>query len=432
MGTPFQDVNLGAAPNDDTGDTIRGGGTKINANFQVIEDVLAIDDVNDRIGIGTAAPSHALHIVRSASEPASEEAIKVERTQDEATGGVNIRDINLVTNFIATDLTTPTNVNQGIRSICWFGGEGTSVAAKGTVHAGTFATRVTGSGHSENEHAALFANVAYEIGTGFTQTAGPAGRAWLTDFNVHGPIAVQPDLLTGVTQFINQYFNGAPLDQPAAAFAAVTFPGKGGGGTATHTAATTFPVDVGYAVYGKSGTVASPTGVGFKTAFQAGGTGSGWNASSLLERAFYGRDVTVEGLRLDTPGAGSPKGIVVSGATWGTLIDLSGVTSPPAVGILMASNDLRWNTDGGGNIGATGGVGRPASIFASTQVNIGGGVILTVASPGAGRVQLVEGNDPNAPAANQCVLYARDNGAGKTQLMARFNTGAIQQVAIEP
>jgi hypothetical protein len=39
---------------------------------------------------------------------------------------------------------------------------------------------------------------------------------------------------------------------------------------------------------------------------------------------------------------------------------------------------------------------------------------------------------PAAPAANKCVLFLRDNGSGKTQLCARFPTGAIQQVAIEP
>lgn len=34
--------------------------------------------------------------------------------------------------------------------------------------------------------------------------------------------------------------------------------------------------------------------------------------------------------------------------------------------------------------------------------------------------------------ANAVVLYAIDNGSGKTRLMARFPTGAAQQIAIEP
>jgi hypothetical protein len=40
--------------------------------------------------------------------------------------------------------------------------------------------------------------------------------------------------------------------------------------------------------------------------------------------------------------------------------------------------------------------------------------------------------DPEAPDTDQVVLYAKDSGGGKTVLYARFHTGAIQQVAIEP
>ena len=46
-------------------------------------------------------------------------------------------------------------------------------------------------------------------------------------------------------------------------------------------------------------------------------------------------------------------------------------------------------------------------------------------------IQMVEGTDAAAPAANHVRIYTRDNG-GKTELVARFNTGAIQQIAIEP
>lgn len=47
-------------------------------------------------------------------------------------------------------------------------------------------------------------------------------------------------------------------------------------------------------------------------------------------------------------------------------------------------------------------------------------------------VSFSEMTAPAAPAANKVVLFCRDNGSGKTQLCARFATGAIQQVAIEP
>jgi len=55
-----------------------------------------------------------------------------------------------------------------------------------------------------------------------------------------------------------------------------------------------------------------------------------------------------------------------------------------------------------------------------SQVEVGNGV------------QFTEMTAPSAPASNKVILYAQDNGAGKTQLMALFASGASQQVAIEP
>lgn len=40
--------------------------------------------------------------------------------------------------------------------------------------------------------------------------------------------------------------------------------------------------------------------------------------------------------------------------------------------------------------------------------------------------------DPVAPAVDKARLYVRDNGSGKTQLVVRFPTGAIQVIATEP
>jgi hypothetical protein len=50
----------------------------------------------------------------------------------------------------------------------------------------------------------------------------------------------------------------------------------------------------------------------------------------------------------------------------------------------------------------------------------------------AGALELAEMTAPGAGAANTVRIYAVDNGAGKTQLMAIFNTGAAQQLAIQP
>lgn len=63
----------------------------------------------------------------------------------------------------------------------------------------------------------------------------------------------------------------------------------------------------------------------------------------------------------------------------------------------------------------------------SGQITFGGG-----GDWGANYHQLTEMTAPSAGAANTVRIYAEDNGAGKTRLMALFNTGAAQQIAIEP
>ncbi len=64
---------------------------------------------------------------------------------------------------------------------------------------------------------------------------------------------------------------------------------------------------------------------------------------------------------------------------------------------------------------------RAAGIFAFTNGSSGGAAY-----------ELTEQTAPAAGAANTVRVYAQDNGAGKTQLMALFNSGAAQQIAIEP
>jgi hypothetical protein len=65
------------------------------------------------------------------------------------------------------------------------------------------------------------------------------------------------------------------------------------------------------------------------------------------------------------------------------------------------------------------------SATASNQINVGGVYFHD-------RLLYTERADPSAPSSNQAVVYARDNGAGKTQLCVRFATGAIQVLATEP
>jgi hypothetical protein len=49
-----------------------------------------------------------------------------------------------------------------------------------------------------------------------------------------------------------------------------------------------------------------------------------------------------------------------------------------------------------------------------------------------GAIEISEQTAPSAPASDKAVIFARDNGSGKTQLCVRFTTGAIQVIATEP
>ena len=62
----------------------------------------------------------------------------------------------------------------------------------------------------------------------------------------------------------------------------------------------------------------------------------------------------------------------------------------------------------------------------TTQMAVTGSISATDYIAGA------EQHPPHAPAANGYRIFAQDNGAGKTQLMVIFASGAAQQIAIEP
>lgn len=49
-----------------------------------------------------------------------------------------------------------------------------------------------------------------------------------------------------------------------------------------------------------------------------------------------------------------------------------------------------------------------------------------------GYVDIVEQPEPAAPSADQARLFVRDNGAGKTQLCAKFSSGVPVVIATQP
>ena len=102
-----------------------------------------------------------------------------------------------------------------------------------------------------------------------------------------------------------------------------------------------------------------------------------------------------------------------------------------------------------GGPAVTSGTGGAAKVYGADGVGTNqnsGGVDLDPGAPtgsgvsggirvGSSNPTFIEGyeiSDPAAPAANAGRLYFRDNGAGKTQLVVRFASGAVQVVATEP
>lgn len=80
--------------------------------------------------------------------------------------------------------------------------------------------------------------------------------------------------------------------------------------------------------------------------------------------------------------------------------------------------------------------GQSADSFVLASEAAGTGTVRDVELQGANFIldsglALKETVTPPSGVADQAILFAQDNGAGKTQLMVQFPTGAAQQVAIE-
>ena len=105
-----------------------------------------------------------------------------------------------------------------------------------------------------------------------------------------------------------------------------------------------------------------------------------------------------------------------------------------------SSNVLQIGTEAAGT-----GTARPVEINAGSYINlnIGGSNKFGVGGTAnvsyqplnmtAGKhIEFYEGTAPAAPSVDRVRIYAEDDGAGKTRLMALFASGAAQQIAIEP
>lgn len=178
---------------------------------------------------------------------------------------------------------------RGIRSTTNFGtttgtvasGTGHCFSAFCTINAATFGS----------EHCCYFGFLRYDSNTG-----AQGGRAWFTDWVVHGQINAQQSLISGVNLVMNNRYNGSPQASPSYAYAAMTAAGSGAGWTGGNT----YSMDVGFWVGGQS--TSSPNGHGWEVAFKVGHGTHPRNDAAALTNAFgwnYGASTVRKGMQID-------------------------------------------------------------------------------------------------------------------------------------
>jgi hypothetical protein len=93
-----------------------------------------------------------------------------------------------------------------------------------------------------------------------------------------------------------------------------------------------------------------------------------------------------------------------------------------------------FSVDRTGIISSAAGFASGLRFAGSTQLlDIGDGLLgISDSGLNGAAIRLTERADPSAPSGNNAYFYCRDGGSGKTQLVVRFPTGAIQVIATEP
>lgn len=179
------------------------------------------------------------------------------------------------------------------------------------------------------------------------------------------------------------------------------------------------------------GLSANASGSDQSTAVGATTTSAGVRSTAVGYAASSGgTDTTALGNSASAPSTnatavGKSATVTGSGLAVGKSATASGTDLSTAIGTLAQATVTRATA-----------LGHTATAGHDNAVALGYGVSSTAANQieiGARHLEGVElGADPAAPATDGFRLYAKDNGAGKTQLCVRFPTGAVQVIATEP
>lgn len=141
---------------------------------------------------------------------------------------------------------------------------------------------------------------------------------------------------------------------------------------------------------------------------------------------------------------GKPTGATNNRALWTQDGDVQFTSAAPlvvldGVGVTSATIRIRTNGTDRWNVGAPSGStdltfsdGTPTERMRLTSGGILALGTTTTTGAGAGQMVFTETTAPSNAGSNGAILFAQDNGSGKTQLCARFATGAVQCFATEP
>lgn len=171
------------------------------------------------------------------------------------------------------------------------------------------------------------------------------------------------------------------------------------------------------------------------------------------ERATLRGDGAVTGLLLGSGAAaqdvtlyrqsGNPWLRYLSGGEAAFIMTATGSAGVGVYGMKTGDTNYRWYlSDGGLNMGsgsatpdvqlyrsAANVLRTPDTLSVDTGLIVNGGQLTLHQS---GYFEGVEIAEPSAPGADFGRMYFRDNGSGKTQLVAKFSSGAVQVIATQP
>lgn len=300
------------------------------------------DDANNRLRIGTNALAAGdwydgkLYVAISGAASPTEQAAHF-RHDYSGTHLAAYAPVELACVYTSTSAVDAfTQTYSGLQSTLYYGTA--AAAARGTCCSMVSQIVSVNSGDNEDELAPWEGVVRFDNTNNGAVNTTP-GRAWMTDWAVHGSIGQQQGALGGVHSFMDNYYAGPPRDGLAGAYWAITGQGYGTALDFYHANAPTYQLGVGYGVVGYS------TGAftrGWEIGVQVGGSGSNWNTpASHLGTGVEVGDYDNVGIHLSGLFTGVCCVYVTNGGSGYTSVPIVGFSAPPGTGVITPLGIVR-------------------------------------------------------------------------------------------